>query len=98
MGMLQAIGRFLGRLPRQLLVGLVRAYQLILSPHLPSSCRYTPSCSHYAIEALQKYGVLRGLILTLWRLARCHPWGGYGYDPPRWFGEPPPESSDLRTP
>ncbi|GIV61321.1 MAG: hypothetical protein KatS3mg044_0187 [Rhodothermaceae bacterium] len=82
--------RSLLRLPRLLLIGLVRLYQLILSPHLPSSCRYTPSCSAYALEALSKYGAVKGLILTVHRLARCHPWGGHGYDPPRWFGEPRP--------
>ncbi len=94
MQVLRAIGRFLWTLPRRLLIGLVRAYQLILSPHLPATCRYTPSCSNYALEAFQKYGAIRGLILTLCRLARCHPWGGYGYDPPRWFGNPRPESSN----
>ncbi len=94
MKVLRAIGRFLWTLPRRLLIGLVQGYQLILSPHLPATCRYTPSCSTYAIEAFRKYGAVRGLILTLWRLARCHPWGGYGYDPPRWFGESPSESSN----
>ncbi|SHL02284.1 membrane protein insertion efficiency factor YidD [Rhodothermus profundi] len=94
MQVLQAIGRFLWHVPRQLLIGLVRAYQVLLSPHLPASCRYTPTCSNYAIEAFRKYGAIRGLILTLWRLARCHPWGGYGYDPPRWFGESRPKPSD----
>ncbi|AEN73976.1 UPF0161 protein yidD [Rhodothermus marinus SG0.5JP17-172] len=98
MQVLRAIGRFLWTLPRRLLIGLVRGYQLILGPHLPATCRYTPSCSNYAIEAFQKYGAVRGLILTLWRLARCHPWGGYGYDPPRWFGEPRPESSNPEHP
>ncbi|GIV62148.1 MAG: hypothetical protein KatS3mg044_1014 [Rhodothermaceae bacterium] len=82
--------RTLVRLPRLLLIGLVRLYQLVLAPHLPSSCRYTPTCSAYAIEALQRYGAVRGLILTVYRLGRCHPWGGHGYDPPRWFGEPKP--------
>ena len=82
--------RALLTLPRRLLVGLVRGYQLVVSPHLPSSCRYTPTCSHYAVEALQRYGVLKGTILAVWRIARCHPWGGHGYDPPRWFGEPRP--------
>ncbi len=83
--------RWLAHLPRRLLLGLVRVYQLIISPHLPSSCRYTPSCSNYAIEALQKYGALKGTILAVWRVLRCHPWAPHGYDPPRWFGEPRPE-------
>ncbi len=94
----QVIGNLVWRLPRYLLSGLVRFYQLVLSPHLPATCRYTPSCSQYAIEAFEKYGAVRGLLLTLWRLARCHPWGGQGYDPPRWFGEPPPEPSEHPNP
>ncbi|MCY4159703.1 MAG: membrane protein insertion efficiency factor YidD [Bacteroidetes bacterium] len=72
---------------RKLFILPIRAYQLILSPHLPNACRYTPSCSNYAIEAIQKYGVIKGIILAVWRVLRCHPGGKYGYDPPRWFGE-----------
>jgi uncharacterized protein len=60
---------------------MVRAYQLIISPLLPPSCRFLPSCSDYAIEAFERYGALRGGGLALRRLARCHPWGGSGYDP-----------------
>jgi uncharacterized protein len=89
--------RTLIRLPRTVLVGLVRVYQAILSPHLPSACRYTPSCSAYAVEALQKYGAMKGGILAGWRILRCNPWGGHGYDPPRWFGEPASEPSDEST-
>jgi putative membrane protein insertion efficiency factor len=59
----------------------VRTYQLFVSPLLPPSCRFLPSCSDYAIEALERHGALRGGGLALWRLARCHPWGGSGYDP-----------------
>jgi len=84
---------FIMRLPRRLLIGGVRAYQLLLSPHLGRTCRFHPTCSEYAVEALRSYGVVRGLVLTLYRLLRCHPWGGHGYDPPRWFGEPDPASS-----
>lgn len=79
---------FVLQLPRLLLVGMIRGYQLIISPHLPNSCRYSPSCSQYAIEAFQKYGAFRGIVLMCWRILRCNPWGGHGYDPPRWFGEP----------
>ncbi len=75
------------RLPRLLLVGLVRAYQLILSPHFGGTCRYQPTCSNYAIQAFRKYGAVKGLILSVHRLLRCHPWGGHGHDPPRWFGD-----------
>ncbi len=63
------------------LLVLVRFYQYCISPFTPASCRYTPTCSQYAIEALRKYGPLKGGWLTLRRLARCHPWGGHGYDP-----------------
>ncbi|MBJ2185679.1 membrane protein insertion efficiency factor YidD [Paramuribaculum intestinale] len=56
-------------------------YRACISPMLPPSCRYSPTCSQYAIEALKKHGPLRGTMLTLKRLMRCHPWGGSGYDP-----------------
>jgi putative membrane protein insertion efficiency factor len=59
----------------------VRAYQLLVSPLLPPSCRFLPSCSDYAIEAIGRHGALRGGGLALRRLARCHPWGSSGYDP-----------------
>mgnify|MGYP002760786111 CR=1 FL=1 len=75
------------RIPRWILMGGVRAYQLIISPHFPSTCRYHPTCSAYALEAFREYGAIKGLVLTVHRLGRCHPWGGHGYDPPRWFGE-----------
>jgi putative membrane protein insertion efficiency factor len=64
-----------------LLRGLIRLYQLTVSPLLPPRCRYLPSCSDYALEALSSHGMARGLWLALRRLARCHPWGGSGYDP-----------------
>ena len=60
---------------------LVRFYQLCISPLKPPSCRFTPTCSQYAIEALRKHGPIKGLYLTIRRLLRCHPWGGSGYDP-----------------
>ena len=59
----------------------VRAYQWFISPLLPPSCRFEPSCSVYAIDAFKQRGLLRGAYLTARRLARCHPWGGSGYDP-----------------
>jgi putative membrane protein insertion efficiency factor len=64
-----------------LLRGLIHAYRLLLSPVLGPSCRYAPTCSAYALEALEAHGALRGGWLALCRLLRCHPWGGCGYDP-----------------
>ena len=66
---------------RTVLLGLVRFYQLAISPLFPPRCRYVPTCSQYAIEAVQKYGAAKGGYLTAKRLCRCHPWGGSGYDP-----------------
>lgn len=64
-----------------LLTLLLRAYQWLISPWLGPSCRYQPSCSGYAIEAIDRHGAMRGSWLTLRRLSRCHPMGGSGYDP-----------------
>jgi putative membrane protein insertion efficiency factor len=66
---------------RRLLLLLVRFYQLFISPLTPPSCRYSPTCSAYAAEAIGKYGAWRGGRLALRRIGRCHPWGGAGYDP-----------------
>ena len=63
------------------LIGLVRAYQLVVSPFLPPSCRFYPTCSHYAIEALQRHGAWKGFWLALRRVTRCHPWNPGGHDP-----------------
>ena len=59
----------------------IKAYQLILSPLFGPSCRFQPTCSTYAIEALKKHGVIQGLWLTIKRLVKCNPWGGQGFDP-----------------
>lgn len=64
-----------------LFILLVRGYRLLISPLFPPCCRYTPSCSEYAIEALQQHGALKGIWLALRRILRCHPWGRSGYDP-----------------
>ncbi len=74
-------------LPRLILILLVRGYQLILSPHVGGGCRYTPTCSNYAIQALQRYGAVKGTILAVHRVLRCNPWGGHGHDPPVWYSE-----------
>jgi putative membrane protein insertion efficiency factor len=63
------------------LIFLIRIYQMVISPLLPNSCRYTPTCSSYMIEALRIHGPLKGLWLGSKRISRCHPWGGEGYDP-----------------
>jgi len=62
-------------------IWLVRFYQAAISPYTPSSCRYTPTCSSYTLEALQKHGIFRGGKLAIKRIFSCHPWGGSGYDP-----------------
>lgn len=59
----------------------IKIYQYFISPLFPNSCRYTPSCSTYAIEALKKHGPFKGLYLAIKRILSCHPWGGSGYDP-----------------
>ncbi len=66
---------------RRLLIGCVRAYRLLLSPWLGSACRFEPTCSVYAIEALERHGAARGSWLTVARLARCQPWCQGGHDP-----------------
>ena len=58
----------------------VRAYRLVLSPWVGMNCRYHPTCSAYALEALEKHGAFRGTLLTVRRIAKCHPWGGSGVD------------------
>ncbi|MBK7354024.1 MAG: membrane protein insertion efficiency factor YidD [Nitrosomonas sp.] len=66
---------------RQLLIKLIAFYQYCISPLLPPSCRYSPTCSMYAREALLKYGVVKGMALSIKRILRCHPWSQGGYDP-----------------
>ncbi|MDQ3383445.1 MAG: membrane protein insertion efficiency factor YidD [Actinomycetota bacterium] len=75
----------LDRMVALVLVWLVRGYQVLISPLLGPTCRYYPSCSAYAVEALQRFGPVRGTWLTLRRLSRCHPWspGGVDHVPPR---------------
>lgn len=65
----------------RVLIWLVRAYQYVLSPVLGNNCRFTPTCSHYTCQALQKYGACRGSWISLRRILRCHPWHTGGYDP-----------------
>ena len=65
----------------KLLIGMIRFYQGAISPWFPPTCRYTPTCSSYAMEAVEGHGPGRGLWLALRRIGRCHPWGGHGFDP-----------------
>jgi putative membrane protein insertion efficiency factor len=81
----------LSALPRTVLRGLVRGYQLVISPWTPPSCRYYPSCSQYALVALERHGALRGSWLALRRLGRCHPWTAGGVD------DVPPAREPHRT-
>lgn len=62
-------------------IGLIRFYQYAISPYLAPSCRYSPSCSQYGIEAVRKHGPFRGGWMAIKRIGRCHPWGGHGHDP-----------------
>ena len=66
---------------RALLILFVRAYQVALSPLFRGCCRFEPSCSNYAIEALRVHGAFKGTVLAVWRVLRCHPFGAHGYDP-----------------
>ena len=71
----------------------IRIYAVILSPLMGNQCRFSPSCSHYACQAIERHGALRGLGLALWRIARCHPWSRGGIDP-----VPPPLDRAPKTP
>lgn len=62
-------------------IALIKLYQWMVSPLLGAKCRFTPTCSNYALEAFKKYGVFKGFWLTVKRISRCHPLGGHGYDP-----------------
>ncbi|WP_265332388.1 membrane protein insertion efficiency factor YidD [Zhaonella formicivorans] len=64
-----------------ILIYILKSYQKIISPLLPGSCRYYPSCSQYTIEVLQKYGLYKGLVKAIWRILRCNPFSAGGYDP-----------------
>lgn len=73
--------RWIASLPKRALLWLIRFYRATLSPHHPACCRFTPTCSQYALEAVEKYGALKGGWLALRRILRCHPFGKGGYDP-----------------
>lgn len=73
--------KFITKLPANILILLIRIYQYTLSPLIGRNCRYTPTCSNYGIQAIRKYGAIKGGWLTIKRIASCNPWGGSGYDP-----------------
>ena len=62
-------------------IAMIKLYQWLISPLLGAKCRFTPTCSHYGLQAFKKYGIFKGFWLTVKRISRCHPWGGQGYDP-----------------
>lgn len=74
--------RAMVRLPSRLLIAMVRVYQFLLSPIVGRRCRFYPTCSAYFIQAVEKYGAIRGSLKGIWRICRCNPWTPGGYDPP----------------
>lgn len=74
--------RFLARLLKSMVLFLIKFYQKFLSPLFPPVCRFKPTCSVYAVQAIEKYGVFKGGFLALWRIIRCNPFSKGGYDPP----------------
>ncbi len=81
MNILKKILKFPLKSLQYVFIFLIRFYQTCISPLTPASCRFTPTCSQYALEAIKKYGPLKGFWLALKRILRCNPWGGSGYDP-----------------
>lgn len=78
---MKTIVSFFCKILSALMIGLIRLYQMTLSPLIGRSCRYTPTCSEYGLEAIRKHGPFKGGWLTLKRIVSCNPWGGSGYDP-----------------
>ena len=78
---MRSIQQFLREVVIALLLFPIRIYRRYISPLTPPACRFTPTCSQYAMEAIQKHGPIKGLYLAVSRILRCHPWGGSGYDP-----------------
>jgi uncharacterized protein len=71
----------IARIARGVVVAPIALYQRVISPAIPRRCKYEPTCSRYAVEAIREYGILRGAVLATWRLLRCNPWSYGGYDP-----------------
>jgi hypothetical protein len=66
---------------KKAIIGVIRLYQRFLSPLLGANCRFSPTCSAYAVEAIEKHGAVKGGVMSIWRILRCNPFGGHGYDP-----------------
>ena len=81
MKQLMSIKLFVLNLFKLLFINLIKIYQRFISPFFPSSCKFSPSCSKYGIEAINKYGVLKGSVITIKRILKCNPWSKGGYDP-----------------
>ncbi|MBO7140293.1 MAG: membrane protein insertion efficiency factor YidD [Prevotella sp.] len=81
MNWLRIAKHYISLVLKWLLILPIIFYQRCISPFTPASCRFTPTCSQYAREAIIKHGPVRGLVLAIWRILRCNPWGGSGYDP-----------------
>lgn len=81
MKIFKRILHFFSMILQYIIIGLIRFYQTAISPLTPPACRFTPTCSQYALEAIKKYGQVKGGWLALKRILRCNPWGGSGYDP-----------------
>jgi putative membrane protein insertion efficiency factor len=73
--------RWINRILTMPFIWLIKLYQYGISPLIGPKCRFTPTCSNYGLEAFKKYGLVKGMILTVKRISKCHPWGGSGYDP-----------------
>ena len=65
----------------QILIKVIKIYQFFISPMLGQNCRYLPTCSEYSIQSFQQFGIVKGFVLSIKRISKCHPWGNYGYDP-----------------
>lgn len=78
----------MNRIPRNVLLALLRAYKSVLSPMFPPACRYVPTCADYAAEAVERHGALRGSVMAVGRLLRCHPFAKGGFDPVRFTRNP----------
>ena len=78
---MKTLWHYISKVSVWLLLLPIRFYQVAITPYTPPSCRFTPTCSEYARQALIKHGPVKGLWLAVWRILRCNPWGGSGYDP-----------------